>query len=383
VTSYGHRAAGLWQIHPPQPGSFDPLTNARQAVAKYRTQGLGAWEAYTRGMHRRFLQRGGRTRLNMTGTNYPSGSAAWGEQQDAAVTAMGPGIQGLRRLQRRRGGLLERLQSEIASLERTFGQVERRQGMEGPEELIRDDGTLDTQAVEQRAAEIQALVDIREQILAKREQVRVIAARVVATYQELVARIGRALRGARGERRTRYQGQLRQAREGLGTAHAALEDAGFDVTDTRLDIQALLREQAGIRGTQPRPLDAREQPAAAAAQAGPSADDIARGVMEQLAQFQAGRAQLFQSFGSNAIRRAGMPGAFMDTSQQAAGMRHFGAVASPGEFGLTTANGLPADVAGSVAGRPIIVQHNTFQAPPPDPHALTRTLLYAAQTEMV
>jgi hypothetical protein len=59
LTSYGHRAAGLWQIHPPQPGSYEPLTNARQAVAKYRSQGLGAWEAYTRGMHRKYMARGG------------------------------------------------------------------------------------------------------------------------------------------------------------------------------------------------------------------------------------------------------------------------------------------------------------------------------------
>ena len=50
-------ATGLWQIlGNPFPGDArDPLTNARMAVAKYRTQGLGAWEAYTRGMHTRFM----------------------------------------------------------------------------------------------------------------------------------------------------------------------------------------------------------------------------------------------------------------------------------------------------------------------------------------
>jgi hypothetical protein len=38
---------------------FDPKTNARMAVWKYKHQGLGAWEAFTLGMHRRFLAKGG------------------------------------------------------------------------------------------------------------------------------------------------------------------------------------------------------------------------------------------------------------------------------------------------------------------------------------
>src|SRR3954470_25000509 len=44
-------AAGLWQILGlPFPGNvYDPLTNAKMAVAKYRSQGLGAWEVYTKG----------------------------------------------------------------------------------------------------------------------------------------------------------------------------------------------------------------------------------------------------------------------------------------------------------------------------------------------
>lgn len=54
-------ATGLWQIlGNPFPGNaYDPITNARMAVSKYRSQGLGAWEAYTRGMHKRFLAGGG------------------------------------------------------------------------------------------------------------------------------------------------------------------------------------------------------------------------------------------------------------------------------------------------------------------------------------
>lgn len=53
-------ASGLWQIlGTPFAGNvWDPLTNARMAVAKYREQGLDAWQTYTNGSYRKFLQGG-------------------------------------------------------------------------------------------------------------------------------------------------------------------------------------------------------------------------------------------------------------------------------------------------------------------------------------
>jgi hypothetical protein len=63
----GGRARGLWQIMWPLhagtfPGlnPFNPNDNARMAVSIYRSQGLGAWEAYTRGMHMQYMATGGR-----------------------------------------------------------------------------------------------------------------------------------------------------------------------------------------------------------------------------------------------------------------------------------------------------------------------------------
>lgn len=54
---------GLWQISTgthaaPDPNWSDPLTNARLAVAKFKSQGLGAWGTYTSGAYRRFSQTG-------------------------------------------------------------------------------------------------------------------------------------------------------------------------------------------------------------------------------------------------------------------------------------------------------------------------------------
>jgi hypothetical protein len=56
VNSIG--ASGLWQIHPAQAGDLDPLTNARMAVGKLRSQGLSAWTTYTSGAYRQFLHGG-------------------------------------------------------------------------------------------------------------------------------------------------------------------------------------------------------------------------------------------------------------------------------------------------------------------------------------
>lgn len=62
-------ASGLWQILGQiVPGNiFNPFVNARNAGAKLRSQGLRAWEAYTNGNYRQFLQRGGIAKLKKGG----------------------------------------------------------------------------------------------------------------------------------------------------------------------------------------------------------------------------------------------------------------------------------------------------------------------------
>ena len=69
-------ATGLWQIYgKPFPGdATNPLTNARMAVSKYRSQGLGAWEAYTNGSYRQFMSRGGMIPEPVAGVGLRSGA---------------------------------------------------------------------------------------------------------------------------------------------------------------------------------------------------------------------------------------------------------------------------------------------------------------------
>lgn len=52
---------GLWQISngdhsEPAPNWNDPLENAKLAVAKYKSQGLGAWGTYTSGAYKQYMQ---------------------------------------------------------------------------------------------------------------------------------------------------------------------------------------------------------------------------------------------------------------------------------------------------------------------------------------
>ncbi len=84
-------ATGLWQIlgavdPRDQPFLFNPQVNAHEAVLKWRSQGLGAWEAYTNGMYRAFYDKGGwlppgaSIAINKTGHPEPVGPAAVGAQ---------------------------------------------------------------------------------------------------------------------------------------------------------------------------------------------------------------------------------------------------------------------------------------------------------------
>jgi hypothetical protein len=68
---------GLWQISngthsPPAPNWADPVENARLAVGKIQSQGLGAWGTYTSGAYKKFLNGAADT----SGSIAPGGTVA-------------------------------------------------------------------------------------------------------------------------------------------------------------------------------------------------------------------------------------------------------------------------------------------------------------------
>ena len=81
---YATTGWGLWQITPgnklPSIGVdnalLDPLTNAKAAVAVYRSQGFGAWTTYTNGAYRSFLGSAGSVVPGASGRTRPGGQTA-------------------------------------------------------------------------------------------------------------------------------------------------------------------------------------------------------------------------------------------------------------------------------------------------------------------
>jgi hypothetical protein len=92
---------GVWQISngthsSPAPGGqnvYDPLVNARLAVQKYQSQGLGAWGTYTSGAYQQFL-RGSvpPSTGKIPGGTGGSGGSSGGATQTSSVFSAGLGL---------------------------------------------------------------------------------------------------------------------------------------------------------------------------------------------------------------------------------------------------------------------------------------------------
>jgi len=87
-------ASGLWQIlgavNPSDQGHlFNPQVNAREALLKYQTQGLGAWVTYTDGAYKQYLK--DNVGASVPGTAGDRGSNATGTATGSATTGQGSG----------------------------------------------------------------------------------------------------------------------------------------------------------------------------------------------------------------------------------------------------------------------------------------------------
>ncbi len=273
---------------------------------------------------------------------------------------------------------------------------EREQGL-SEENLISDDGTLNTEAIDKRAGEIDALAAIWAAIKRRREDMRKIAQRVARTYETIVTRLGIARTYAMEPRYTAIGEQLGRQREALRTWRERVRELGFTVQEDDISLTALRNEARGIRGTRPTaepptaldfiqaqiaqagltPDEADDRAAAAELQAfrqteyeaavasgDPrriaeaagnlasvnqgagqfSAQSLATAAREQLGAFTQAREQLFSTFGSNFVAQPLVGRAFADQTQQAAGLRNFGTFgASDAQTaGFSPLGGVPA-----------------------------------------
>lgn len=93
---------GLWQISngdhsTPAADWNDPVENARLAVGKLKSQGLGAWGTYTSGAYRRYLQSGTAPAGSVPGPAPMSTQGGTGDSSTLAgiEAGLGAGIPGL------------------------------------------------------------------------------------------------------------------------------------------------------------------------------------------------------------------------------------------------------------------------------------------------
>lgn len=98
-------ATGLWQIlgavNPADQGNlYDPQVNAKEALLKYKSQGLGAWVTYTSGAYKEWLKQGV-TPVGVKGgkgggtSGAGAGGGTAGTQQDYGSLGVGDVLSGM------------------------------------------------------------------------------------------------------------------------------------------------------------------------------------------------------------------------------------------------------------------------------------------------
>jgi hypothetical protein len=101
-------ATGLWQIlgavdPADQPKLTDPATNAKEALLKFRSQGLNAWVTYTSGAYKQYLNGNVPPDLNVKGTGSGSGAQTTAYNPDDCLLGFG-GVPGTSWIQDLTGG---------------------------------------------------------------------------------------------------------------------------------------------------------------------------------------------------------------------------------------------------------------------------------------
>lgn len=320
--------------------------------------------------------------------------------KEATLDAVGLGAERFRSLrasQSDRVGEFDRLGELVDVDDRRYGLQERRNDLTDEVLVDEETGKINVKDVRRRADELAKLARIKKRIRDRLAKAKQVAHRTQKTYTTIIERLRKAVKAATGGKKSSkarkkaadsYRSQIRSyvgyRKEWKGKEN----EIGFDLEDVSIDLRALRGERASVLGTKavpqdppdietPEPDDPVEIPAAddptssetPEAQLPPSAEDIARGVAQQFASFQQGRAELFGSFGGNFIRST-IPTGLGGDMQEAAGTRFFGGGSA----------GTDGGVLGGAGGQGGVVQNITFAGPQPaDPHVFTATALHELQ----
>lgn len=209
------------------------------------------------GQARRYLSGGGRLRY------FASGGRSKGKGPSISVVgSKTPGTNDA--LQRVRVQAYDQImdpeRGSVAVDEKKYAQQERKYNQ--TDEVLVDPitGALDQDAIEKRVGELEQLVKIRQRIEKRLNEALEIARRVVETYKTIISRLSKSLKSAKGKERSGIKGQLSAAQTNLKAWQQNVQDLGFKVEDSRLDLGDLDNEIADVRGTRaqtpdPQPTD--------------------------------------------------------------------------------------------------------------------------------
>lgn len=320
IPTSGGRARGLWQIMWPLhasrfPGKnpFNPRDNASMAGSILKSQGINAWEAYTRGMHTKYLVKGGKFatggRLGgigkfATGGRLPSITAPAGvasssksykvraqlaapfegmgemsriasslsgteslphwakgkkgkakqPKRSAAVSSAYQSASIGRGLNAKRFRKFDALKQSNDGINRTYSTKDREFGL-SEEILIDDEGNIDQKAIDKRVRELSALYDLRKKFLDNLREMRKLAKRIIKTYKTIIERLKNSLKHSKKKERPGVRQSISDYTESLGDWSDTDSDLGFDIADSVVDLKEIRGERASVKGTKAEPPD--------------------------------------------------------------------------------------------------------------------------------
>jgi hypothetical protein len=226
---------------------LNPYKNARAAKWLYDRGGTKHW------FGTKFLKKAAGGRLGQAMRYFGGGGRSKGKGPSISTVGARSTPRTSDALQTSRVQAYDRIMGDnglVAVDEKKYAQAERK--YDQSDEVLVDPitGALNQEGIEKRVGELNALVKIRQRIEKRLNDALEIAKRVVETYKTIIARLTKAVKSAKGkDRRTKTKDKIAGYQVQLKKWEQNVQDVGFQVGDSQLDLGDLDNEIADVRGT--------------------------------------------------------------------------------------------------------------------------------------
>lgn len=288
------------------------------------------------------------------------------------------------------------IMGRVDAIDADYQRHERRFNVTDEELVNSDTGQLNVPAIQRKTRELTYLLVDRRTQEQELNTARQFVRNLIKAYRRIVSQLRKSLRHAKRKDRSGIQGYISTYDQRIGEWKGKASALGDTIFDTHTDLLEVQGELRDVQATSPQVQDTTSSADIVDTGSGdvgsgdvgsgdtgggadtstpdttptpPTAADIAAGVIQQLATFNQGRADLLSSFGGNAIapRRAYGPGGPFSGSPDelagAAGVRFFGATG--------------AGAMGGAAGGPVVIAN--FASAPPDPPSFVQQVRFQVE----